>query len=272
MTSRAANALAPRFAGVAQVVRFNWPFYAIAALTISVGSLAAALAWPWFPVWAKLSSVAGLAAVAWWTLASLVASHWIYDRSDWPRGCWIARALGDSPVRRLLNVHAGFDETTLHLRVWLPETDVVALDLFDPVLMTERSIHRARLAGAPVPATLKASFNEWPCQPHSFDVVCFLLAAHEFRDRPQRRTLFSRAREALAVSPASCVLLVEHLRDAANFAAFGPGFLHFQAASTWHRDWQAAGLVEVDSFSITPFLRLWKLKPEGTYPMTFRQQ
>jgi hypothetical protein len=54
-------------------------------------------------------------------------------------------------------------------------------------------------------------------------------------------------------------LLVEHVRDAANFLAFGPGFLHFHSPASWRRCWEGAGLRSIDQFCVTPFVQVYVL-------------
>ena len=49
--------------------------------------------------------------------------------------------------------------------------------------------------------------------------------------------------------------MIEHMRDPANFLAFGPGFVHFFSRSTWLRALSDAGLSVREEFALTPFLR-----------------
>jgi hypothetical protein len=56
------------------------------------------------------------------------------------------------------------------------------------------------------------------------------------------------------------VILVEHLRDPANFIAFGPGFLHFHSRRGWQRGWESAGFGLADEFRITPWVRVFVLR------------
>ncbi len=56
------------------------------------------------------------------------------------------------------------------------------------------------------------------------------------------------------------IILVEHVRDLANFVAFGPGFLHFLSVASWRKSWEAGGFNLDASFRITPFVRVFVLK------------
>jgi ubiquinone/menaquinone biosynthesis C-methylase UbiE len=59
------------------------------------------------------------------------------------------------------------------------------------------------------------------------------------------------------------VVLVEHLRDFANFLAFGPGFLHFHSANSWLGSLREAGLQVEKQGRITPFVHCFVLRKAG---------
>lgn len=251
------------FQGVWQIVRFNPWFYAA-----SLGLLAAGvclLPWNSFSSSPVLTYgiLFGFGLACWWTLASLAVSHWVYDRSDWRRGSWLRTlaVAADRNPQQVLNVHAGFDETTERLCSWLPNANIHALSLFDPQRLTEKSIHRAAAYRPAPPGEWKGSPEHWPSPKATFDWVLFLLSAHEFREHEERVNLLKRAREALLNDAHSVVILAEHVRDLANFLAFGPGFLHFHSVSSWQKAWHQAGLKSVQCLQVTPFLRIWVLTP-----------
>jgi hypothetical protein len=251
------------YQGLWQIIRFNPWFYAVAISGLVAGATMIYGYWEVAPLWLKLLVAGGYGLACWWTLVSLLVSHWVYDRSDWPRGQWFQRMLLGTAALRILNVHAGFDETTRRLRAWLPGSSVQSLSLFDPTRLTEKSIHRAA-AYRPSPNDERLGSPEaWPVPVRTYDLVCFLLSAHEFRQHKERVALLQRAAESLAVGEEAAILLVEHVRDAANFMAFGPGFLHFHSVATWQRAWEAAGLKVLVEDRVTPFLRLWKLAPRS---------
>ncbi len=191
-------------------------------------------------------------------LGSLVASHWIYDRSDLYRFAWLAQALGPRDRRRFVVCHAGFDETSRALRQHLTPGEWRVLDHFEPSTTTEPSIRRARRLEPPHAGVERAPPGVWPIAAHWADAVFAILSIHEFRHPDQRIAWFEAARRCLA--PGGRVVLVEHGRDLANLLAFGPGFLHFHSPRAWRRAWQAAGLDCLDEFRVTPFVRVFVLE------------
>jgi SAM-dependent methyltransferase len=190
-------------------------------------------------------------------LGSLWVSHLIYDRSDLYRWNWLERALRGIDVRHAVFCHTGLDEASQALHAKYPETQWQVLDHFDKQQMTEASIHRAHALFPPPTGTLAARYNAWPLPARSADVVFGLLAIHELRPEAERRAWFAEC--ARCLREGGRVILVEHLRDVANFVAFGPGFLHFHSKSHWQKSWNSIGLHCLDEFRITPFLQVFVL-------------
>jgi SAM-dependent methyltransferase len=242
-----------KFQGVGEVFRFNWPRYLVAALVIG-GSLFT-LQILRLPDSLRMVCYLGLSAVAWWSAASLVASYWVYDGSSLMRWEWIKREL-PTPPNRWLNIHAGLDESTPQFREFWPHAFGQTVDIFAPADMTERSIARARADANTQSTTVK--YDRLPFGPNEFDSIFILFAAHELRHPAARRAFFSQVRRVLA--PDGRVVLVEGLRDTANFCIYGPGFLHFHSMKTWHADLSAAELKVERNFPFTPFVRVFILK------------
>jgi SAM-dependent methyltransferase len=73
-----------------------------------------------------------------------------------------------------------------------------------------------------------------------------------------RAALFAELRRVCA--PGGRVVIVEHLRDAANFLAFGPGFFHFLPRRVWTEEPRGC-LALVGELPLTPFLRAFCYEP-----------
>lgn len=243
-----------RFDGVVKIVRFNIGFYAL-----SVGGLLGVgvlLALHVLPHLLAVALACGAALMAFWTVSSLVVSYWVYDHAGVTRWQWLPAALPFQP-RRWVNVHAGLDESTASLKVMLPGTESLVVDIYDAEEMTEPSIARARRLHPATEPFVAARLDALPLPDHDRDTAFLLFAAHEVR-QAGRRTKFLRE-VARVLSDAGQVVLVEHLRDWKNFVAFGPGFLHFHSEWTWRRDLQQAGLAVRREQSVTPFVRCFVL-------------
>jgi hypothetical protein len=236
------------------IARFNWPFYVAAAVVLMV-SLVGVIAFPAMVL--KLACAAAGAGASYFLFVSLGVSHLIYDRSDLYRWRWLERALQGAPAHDIIFCHSGFDEASGALREKLGRANWVILDFFNEAQMTEPSVRRARALYPPAPGTLSAVLDHWPVGDHSADVVFGLLAIHEFRSEAERSAWFAEAKRSLR--PSGRVVLVEHLRDGANFIAFGPGYLHFHSRASWRRAWSQAGLQVLDEFRITPWVRVFIL-------------
>lgn len=242
------------FEGVAKILRYNWPQYVVGVLVVVAAVVAATLIRA--PAWVAPVLLGGALLSAWWLVASIVASHWVYDRSSLYRWTW-ASAIPKGASLRWVNVHAGLDESTPGLTIELQEPPVIVLDIFDPAEMTEPSIARAR----------KDAQALWPCVPYSGSVpsdvqdvavIFAIFCLHEVR-RDQRRVDLM-AQLASRLSRHGRFFVVEHLRDAANFVVFGAGFVHFLSRSVWMRTFAGAGLQVVSERRVTPFVRVFELQ------------
>jgi SAM-dependent methyltransferase len=243
-----------RFEGLWNIVRFNWPMYAASAGVATVLTIVAASR---APRSIRVLAGAGSLGALWTTVTSLVASHWIYDRSGLYRWNWLFDHLQTAP-RRILNIHAGFDESTQPLRELFPKSEVVTCDFYDPVRNPEPSIAKARKAYPPHPETVAATVEHLPIADEGADLVLCFLAAHEIRDARDRSRFFAEVRRCC--TPEADLILVEHLRDASNFLVFGPGFMHFLSRRMW-MDSTAGHFRLVSESRITPFIRVFRFEP-----------
>jgi hypothetical protein len=137
--------------GVGNVVRFNYHFFILAFTGVvlvfglstvckdTLSQLLVALGW--------------LILLATW--ASLLASAWIYDWSEMYSFRWLGLEKSPDEINSVMNIHAGFDDTSQHLREVFPKANLSVYDFYDPVRHTEPSIARARKVYPPYPGTIK---------------------------------------------------------------------------------------------------------------------
>jgi hypothetical protein len=225
--------------GVATVVRFNWPKYALALALVPV-AIVTALVGPGPRVTAAVTVVAALGAA--WGLSSLVASWWVYDHAD-----VYGRIAGDTPPGPWVAVHAGFDEATPRLA---GDHSVPAAVVSLRTLAGASIDRAARLRPAPGTPARPAAL---PLAAGRAARLYLSFAAHEVRDPGERAALFAGA--ALALAPGGELVVTEHVIDAANLAVYGPGALHFRPRRTWLALGAGAGLHLVDEVRLTPFVR-----------------
>ncbi len=247
------------YIGLWNIVRFNWHFYVLAfavlaALAVGVGFLPAPYA-----LWGSIALLLALGS----TLLSLAVSHLIYDRSGLYQLHWLDEA-GMAAPQNMLNIHAGFDETSALLAQKYPRANLRVFDFYDPQKHTELSIRRARKAYPPYPGTQAVSTESLPLEAASLNSIFTLLSAHEVRDDEERIRFFSELKRALKAD--GKLVVTEHLRDAANFLAFNIGFFHFHSRKNWLRTFESAGLQVEKELKITPFISTFILSKNGTSP------
>lgn len=252
--------------GVGNIVRFNWHFYAAAAAGVA---LALALGYALGGWWLVVGWCVAFGTVA-TTLVSLVVSWYVYDRSGLYRLDW----LPDLPAGvRIVNINAGFDETSALLQRRYPEADLTVLDFYDPARHPEVSIERARRAYPPYPGTRSVATDDLPLPAGGADAVFLVLAAHEIRDDDERAVFFGSLGTALR--PGGRIYVVEHLRDLPNFFAYSLGAFHFLPYADWALTFSRAGLAWVGERKLNPFVSLFTLArtppaalspPDGSTP------
>ena len=243
-----------RYQGVLQILRFNWPMYASAAVVLGAG--AAAVGFVPLPLFIRFATLIGIGAAAFWLLVSLAVSHYVYDLAGIYGGHWLARAVR-RPPQHYANLHAGFDEFSHVLAERFPESQRHLLDFFDTKRMTEPSIARAREVTKNQAAAQQVDFRSLPLLDDQLDAAFLIFAAHELREPDARVQLFRELHRSLTRS--GSIVLVEHLRDVSNFIAFGPGFFHFHSRGQWLDDFAAARLRPAKEFSLTPFVHVFVL-------------
>lgn len=242
------------FMGVWNVFRFNYELFAFAVVVVAACFILRLLVEPGVLASGFLILAVAVSAS---TLLSLVVSWWVYDHSALYRLSWLDPILGDA-VGPALNIHAGFDETSAALANRYPQLAFQVMDFYDPERHTERSIKRARAVQSPYPGTKRVSPLNLELPVNHYSAVFLLLAIHEIREDDERISFLRQLREALATD--GKVIVIEHVRDAANFIAYTIGFLHFLSPRSLRNGFSKAGFRVASEGRLTPFLRVFVLE------------
>ncbi len=245
------------FQGVYNIIRFNWHFYVLAIAFLLLLFLINKMANPSFALFGWVAFYLILSSIC----MSLFASFYIYDLSGLYKLNW----LDSLPIKdnsTILNIHAGFDETSVLLQTKYKPSKMMVFDFYNPDLHTEISIKRARKVYPPYPGTKKISTSCLPLDSHSIDTTFTILAAHEIR-KEDERILFFKELKRITKSDGQ-IVVTEHLQDIPNFLAYNIGFYHFHTKSTWLKTFSAAGLSVQKEIKITPFISTFILQKNGS--------
>lgn len=246
--------------GVFNIIRFNWHFYVVAGISVLLAIIASLY------LEKVLSSVAMILAsgILVSTGISLLVSYYVYDRSHLYDFTWMGH-LDAAHATCVMNVHAGFDETSCIIKEKLPSAELKVFDFYNPAKHTEVSIERARKAYPPFADTVKVSTSTLPVGDKSIDMSFNIFALHEVRNDEERILFLTE--QVRCIRDNGRIIVVEHLRDVANFLAYNIGFFHFLSARTWNESFLRSGLRLDHSFRVTPFVHVFILrKADGSTP------
>jgi len=243
------------FQGVLNVVKFNWQFYVIGFVSV----VALTLVRPyvhgyWQNVAVVLSAVVVLAVIV-----SVLSTFYAYDHSDFYSLNWLP--LGIKKDARVINIHAGFDETSEIISKKFGLVDLSVLDFYDQKKHTEISIKRARNQGAVFAGTRTTSTEKIELDANSADYIFLILAAHEIRNEHERIGFFKQLGVALRNN--GRIIVAEHLRNTPNFVAYNIGFFHFFSRTAWRRTFALAGISLISELRINPFITAFILEKDG---------
>lgn len=205
-----------------------------------------------------LAWLAGLAAllITVLTLGSLLVSFYVYDLSGFYDLGW----LDDEEGSVILNVSAGFDETSGILRSKYCHGTHHVMDFYHSLQKKEVSIQRAKRAYPLLNDTLEIDLGSIPLSDESVDRVFAIFAAHEIREESDRVGFFKELNRVTQTQ--GKVYVVEHMRDALNFMAYNIGFFHFLPRADWLRTFEKSGWCLRKTIKHTPFVSVFVLEKE----------
>ncbi|MVT09292.1 class I SAM-dependent methyltransferase [Chitinophaga tropicalis] len=237
------EAIRKPFQGVLNIIRFNWHFYVFSVAMMILTIIAAG----YFKELPILYIIPVLSFAV--SVTSLLVSFYIYDLSDLYSLNW---ANSTKAEHLIVNIHAGFDETSLLLGNKYKNAELRIIDFYNPQKHTELSIKRARKAYPVLPQTVWAEAGRLPVEDASADKIFIIFSAHEIRNRAERADFMKEL--ARIIKPGGEIYLTEHLRDTANFIAYNIGFLHFYSKRSWLQLFSQADLKLTQEIKLTPFI------------------
>ena len=237
--------------GVTNIIRFNWHFYLMTFIIF----VTLFLIKNQFSQQIQTFLNFGITIAILMLLTSLFVSYYVYDLSDLYQLKWIENATD----KKLLNINAGFDETSEIIINKFPKTDLTICDFYNPDNHTEVSIKRARRAYPPNPQTISVATDKLPFSENSFDNSFAILSAHEIRNENERVRFF---KELNRITKGQ-IFVTEHLRDFNNFMAYTIGVFHFHSRKSWLQTFKQADLTVAKEIKTTPFITTFVLVKNG---------
>ena len=240
-----------KFQGVLNILSFNRHFYFVGfAILLLLFASQYAFTWPANLFWIVV------AAFVYGLLIPLIVSAYVYDFSGYYDFDWLKRSgLADSPTNQIVNINAGFDETSFIIKSLFAESDLKVFDFYNPRKHTEPAIVRARKVSLVFPNTQQINSDYIPMLENTVDIVFLLSAAHEIRSFDEKVLFLKEC--ARICKPNAKVILVEHLRDFPNFMAFSVGFTHFFSKNVWKNAFTKAGFSNCNESKFTPFMSVF---------------
>lgn len=237
--------------GVLNILSFNRHFYIFGLITLAliIGS-SFLLNWPIVLFWFVISAfVYGLTV-------PLLVSAYVYDYANFYDFDWLKQMkLTDGKDQTILNINAGFDETSYGIKRVFPLSHLQVYDFYNAKQHTEVAIVRARKASLVYPNTQQINTNQIPLADKSVDFIFLLSAAHEIRNHNERVLFLKECKRVCKAD--GRVIMVEHLRDFPNFLAFTIGFTHFFSKKTWLKAFKQAGFSSCNEIKFTPFMSIF---------------
>jgi len=244
-----------KFQGVLNILSFNRHFYVYGLIALAL-IIASQLLLNWPPLLFWIIIVAFLYGL----IMPLIVSAYVYDYSGYYDFNWLkSYHLEDADPKLILNINAGFDETSFIIENMFPKSDLRVFDFYNAQQHTEPAIVRARKVSLVYPNTQQIISNSIPLKDNSADIIFLLSAVHEIRSH-EEKVQFLKECHRLCKQDGKCIM-VEHLRDFPNFLAFSVGFTHFFSKRVWKNAFEKAGFSTFEETKFTPFMSIFNCSP-----------
>ncbi len=244
-----------KFQGLLNILSFNRHFYVfgLAALVLIITS-------HMIFNWSNLLYWIIILAFLYGLIMPLIVSAYVYDFSGYYDFNWLRKYnISDSGTKQILNINAGFDETSFIIKNIFPQSDLKVFDFYNAEQHTEQAIIRARKVSLVYPDTQQIISNSIPLKDNSVDIIFLLSAVHEIRSQEEKVQFLKECHRLC--KPNAEVIMVEHLRDFPNFLAFSVGFTHFFSKKVWKKVFEKAGFSSFTETKFTPFMSIFKCCP-----------
>lgn len=241
-----------KFQGLLNVVRFNYSKYLAASL---IGILGLFFLLSTEDNTIQLMAI--LSQTSWLViLSSLIASYWVYDRSNLYDLKFLENELAKSKTK-IINIHAGFNEIGEILNLKYPNAERHHFNIYPALSQKEKSIQIAERQGSSCRSIELRSF-QIPLKSNLADLTLLFFAAHEIRNPENRLAFFKEIKRVQ--KKGGQVFITEHHRDLANFMAYNFGFFHFYTKKTWQLLFIKSGFQIVDIVKQNPWVSTYKLE------------
>ncbi|WP_299250982.1 methyltransferase domain-containing protein [uncultured Lacinutrix sp.] len=243
-----------KFQGVLNILSFNRHFYVIGLSTLAIIIFSL--------LYIECSNIilySVIGSFVYGLLMPLIISAYVYDYSGYYNLNWLKACDIDTQAKNIININAGFDETSFLIKNKFPKAELQVFDFYSKKKHTEPAIVRARKVSLTYPYTRQISTKHIPLEDDTTDIVFLLSTAHEIRNNTEK-ILFLKECHRIC-KPTGKVIMVEHLRDLPNFFAFSIGFTHFFSKKTWKTVYKKAGFSSFKNIKFTPFMSIIINKP-----------
>lgn len=244
-----------KFQGVLNILSFNRHFY-ILGLTALVLITISYLVFQWsFLLYCTI-----LTAFLYGLIMPLIVSAYVYDFSGFYDFDWLTKFdLKDAAEKQIVNINAGFDETSFIIKRLFPGSNLKVFDFYNAQRHTEPAIVRARKVSTVYPGTQQVVSNAVPLESNSVDLIFLLSAVHEIRTQQEKVEFLKECHRVCKQD--GKVIMVEHLCDLPNFLAFSIGFTHFFSCRTWKKAFKKAGFSSFEETKFTAFMSIFYCCP-----------